>query len=423
MRSEFVNNSCRVCLQNITTLRVLLIIFLIVTILILVYEHTLLSITHNINDDSKIMKNVEMYHYTRNDDINNMDINDPNINDVIYHNDGYILGNPLRLKKCQNAIRSTINENIRNKFPKLFEYKNTHWFESRESLSAKLIHYSNIDETIKKYNDLRSKIQHSVRNGYNNDKSTTYFHIEKSASSSTQTHLQRQTHPYNFTGNFVKNNQKYKSNCSFTFVRNPLTRFISGYYTVNRLFYDTLYKKINIQEGTPNWESAMLIKRKFKFLNVIGEPERFRAFVNDLSTFQWVFVSGYRHLQHIMSQTGILTISNIMNLGHNISNNNIFFIGKVEEYNKHWNILSTICDDIQILNKDKELKLMPSYGARDYLDKEYLEIMSLVDWKKGDILPAYKALDDVTFAQIINYFYQDYVCFNYDMEIPLKYQS
>ena len=44
--------------------------------------------------------------------------------------------------------------------------------------------------------------------------------------------------------------------------------------------------------------------------------------------------------------------------------------------------------------------------------------MSLDDWKKGQTLPAYKALDNVTFAKIVNFYYQDYVCFGYEPKIP-----
>ena len=67
---------------------------------------------------------------------------------------------------------------------------------------------------------------------------------------------------------------------------------------------------------------------------------------------------------------------------------------------------------------EKDLQLMPSYGARESLNKTYLKVMSLDNWKKDEILPAYKALDEVTFAKIVNFYYQDYICFGYEAKIP-----
>merc|ERR1712154_439755 len=167
------------------------------------------------------------------------------------------------------------------------------------------------------------------------------------------------------------------------------------------------------------------LRHLFKFLSVEGEPYRFRAFVDDLSVFESVFIFGSRHLQHIMSQSAILSLPNLSKIGTNIqwftnpelgNNDNRFFVGKVEQYKEHWMKLTEICDDVVMY--ENKLQLMPSYGARETLNTTYLKLMDLDKWKKGDTLPAYHAIDDITLAKIVNFYYQDYVCFGYEPKIP-----
>merc|ERR1712083_571950 len=147
--------------------------------------------------------------------------------------------------------------------------------------------------------------------------------------------------------------------------------------------------------------------------------------MGDLSIFESVFIFGSRHLQHMMSQSAILSSSDISGLGRSTEwfthpergrDEDRFFIGKVEHYEAHWTKLTEICDDIVMY--EKELQLMPSYGARESLNSTYLKVMSLSDWKKGEVLPAMKAVDDVTLAKIVNFYYQDYVCFGYEPKLP-----
>ena len=167
------------------------------------------------------------------------------------------------------------------------------------------------------------------------------------------------------------------------------------------------------------------LRHVFKFLTVEGEPDRFRAFVDDIRIFESVFIFGSRHLQHMMSQSAILSLPDISRIGGNIEwfrnpesgkNDNRFFVVKVEQYEAHWIKLTEICDDIVMY--EKGIQLMPSYGARESLNGTYLKVMSLENLKKGEVLPAYHALDEVTFAKIVNFYYQDYVCFGYEPELP-----
>ena len=99
----------------------------------------------------------------------------------------------------------------------------------------------------------------------------------------------------------------------------------------------------------------------FTFLSISGEPQRFRAFVHDLSVFQSLFVFGFRHLHHIMSQTAILSIADLSQMDDSV----LFFVGKVEHYDEHWDKLAEMC--VNVDKQTKELRLMPSYGARLYV--------------------------------------------------------
>eukprot|EP01084_Bolivina_argentea_P165061 286849_1 len=77
----------------------------------------------------------------------------------------------------------------------------------------------------------------------------------------------------NFTISVMSENTRTHAQCGFTFVREPVDRFISGYYTVNRLIYG---HNIDPKKGKYQHEQV------FSWWNVSGEPARITAFVNDL---------------------------------------------------------------------------------------------------------------------------------------------
>eukprot|EP01084_Bolivina_argentea_P006479 12296_1 len=352
----------------------------------------------------------------------------PNQN-IIYHPDGYIIGNPLLIDECKNAVINQIPNKMLKYFPDLLTNIHPHWFVSRESYSALFSHnhheqhYKTHSKRKKMRYHSKTKVQTPIVKGFNNTHTTSYFNIEKSASSTTTTYLKRQKGDLEFEQTIISSGQLVISNCSFTFVRDPLQRFVSAYYTVNRLMWDVE----NHPEKVEDHKHIANLRHLFKFLSVKGEPERFRAFVDDLSIFESVFIFGSRHLQHIMSQSAILSLPNLSQIGNNIewfihpnsgNNENRFFIGKVEQYEKHWKKLMEVCEDITMYNNN--LQLMPSYGARETLNKTYLKVMSLDKWKKGDVLPAYYAVDNFTFAKIYNFYYQDYICFGYEPKLPDK---
>merc|ERR1712228_1158364 len=68
----------------------------------------------------------------------------------------------------------------------------------------------------------------------NQSQNIYYYHIEKSGSSSIGSGILNQ---FNFSNSYFSENLISSTKCGFTFVRHPIFRFLSAYYTVNRLIY------------------------------------------------------------------------------------------------------------------------------------------------------------------------------------------
>ena len=242
------------------------------------------------------------YLYNENND------NSAQTKNIIYHPDGYIIVTYYTQNVKTQSL--TIPDKLLLYFPNLMEdVIARHWFVSRESYST-LFSHSHREKHYKTHSKRqhltyfsKTKVQTPTGKGFNNTQTTSYFNIEKSASSTTTTYLQRQSGEYKFEQNIIDSNTLVISNCSFTFVRDPLQRFVSAYYTVNRLMWDVE----NHPERVQDHEHIATLRHLFKFLSVEGEPERFRAFVDDLS-IESLFIFGSRHLQHMMSQSAILSL-------------------------------------------------------------------------------------------------------------------
>ena len=138
-----------------------------------------------------------------------------------------------------------------------------------------------------------------------------------------------------------------------------------------------------------------------------GEPHRFRAFVNDLLTFNYEFIKT-EPLSHVFSQIGILTVSN----------SDIHFIGKIENMMEHWEELTKFCKKIKIDGHPTDAVNAGQGHKRGYggMDETYLRMMGLntKEAMESKISMALKAIDYQTFNKIIEYYWQDYVCLGYD---------
>ena len=364
-------------------------------------------------------------------------------------NDEAIYGNPLLTDKCANALLDEHKYNIDN----FLEYKgfSTPWFWSRESLDATVrdeplhrrlkithaleypkfispwsTHITNSYSMVKKgmpshitrwYDRLAPKTEEgsTYKDDYEpipdrlqkqNDETYRdslpdnpfYYHIEKSGSSSIGSGI---LSFYDYNHSYISENMISHSNCGFTFVREPLSRFISGYYTVNRLIYfhnlPGAFKKKYEHDKLFNW------------FNIAGEPARFTQFVDDLLEFDYKFVVT-SPLEHMMSQTGILSISQ----------NDIHFVGRLHKLKDHWGKLYEFCDN-ELLNEypTREFSRMKNYGTKGVDEHpEYAKLMSLEGYENGDLLPAYKVVADSydLYSKIAHYYRQDFVCFGFEMD-------
>eukprot|EP01083_Nonionella_stella_P098688 277603_1 len=253
------------------------------------------------------------------------------------------------------------------------------------------------------------------------DPNTTYpvyYHIPKSASSSTAAMAKEY---FNFGSKWVTRHdaiqQPYNAtHCGFTFVRDPIKRFISGYYTVNAMIYGE--NELNFVNHTNNKYEH------YKFIKIMGEPQRFETFLDEIIENSHRFY-GVVPLRHIASQTYFLS---------NWYGSNIHFVGKVENYSNHW---------LELLNYDKcgawfrnKSNIIRNaniehviYGMyhhgfdvnfytkpnKQIKYKEYIEAMSLeimID-NMYKLPPMYHKMTEKIYNKIVDFYYQDFKCFGY----------
>ena len=365
--------------------------------------------------------------------------------------DEAIHGNPLLTDQCANAL---IDDEHQYNIDNLLEYQGfaTPWFWSRETLDAtikemplhrrlKITHtphrdpkftlpwstsasnfyaqsYKGLFNHITRWYDRLGTITErgsSYKDDYpsRQDKlakmndaeykkllpdNSMYYHIEKSGSSSIGMGILMH-HDYNHT--YISENMISHSICGFTFVREPVSRFISGYYTVNRLIYfhnlPGAFKKKYEHDKLFNW------------FNVEGEPQRFVQFVDDLIEFGYKFVVT-SPLEHLMTQTGILSIAQ----------NDIHFVGRLNKLQDHWGRLYEFCDNEMVKPyPDKQFSRMKNYGIKG-IDEHpiYAKMMGLEDYEKDDVLPAYKVVADSydLYSKIVQYYKQDFICFGFEID-------
>eukprot|EP01084_Bolivina_argentea_P161548 281218_1 len=357
-------------------------------------------------------------------------------------NNNIIYGNPLHTQQCKTALLHEHKHNINLLNKKGFP---TPWFWSRESLDAtiheftlhrrsKITHllepnppfiapwsntisnqystdHKNMSRHITKWYLENSKGNiTNIGNQYKDDyisqhlhkkqsinNNVFYYHIEKSGSSSIAAILRT----FGFSQTFVSENWISSTKCGFTFVRDPIKRFISGYYTVNRLIYQrNIPGKFIITYPHPY---------KYKWYNITSEPERFTQFVDDLMEFEFEFVNE-TPLEHLMSQTSILSVTQ----------GDIHFIGRLKQLKLHWNELRKFCNNSNIKQfPDEDYNWMKNFGVDKFNKTEYFEyvkMMDLLSWESDDILPPYIAIANSydLYYKIVNYYKQDYICFGFE---------
>eukprot|EP01083_Nonionella_stella_P220525 788896_1 len=168
---------------------------------------------------------------------------------VVYnHDNGIIYGNPLLLPQCRNALHSDLprNSDLNN-----FINENE-WILTQERLSRAIL-----DDHTPTFLMDQAKIHHTLRNTNETINNATYVNIEKSASSVMSEVAKRM----NMTQQAVTPGDYVQTLCGFTFVRNPISRFVSGYYSVHGWVLDY---------GNPNPAAEQV--KQLRFWNITTEP-------------------------------------------------------------------------------------------------------------------------------------------------------
>lgn len=228
-----------------------------------------------------------------------------------------ILGNPFDYPQCANALLTTHDvDSLISQYKLSTKRSFIPWFMSRESISSLKLNMP--------LNSRHNKVTYLLSpesNGKNEIFSTIYLNNEKAGSSTIGRRLKKSAelaHEYHEKHNTsIRNDYYYKTRfsyqntvlyarkCVFTFVRNPIDRLISGYYTINQLIFGSVYykNKLDIVNALGNHD--------IHFYGIIGEPKRFTTFVEELVTKEWVFLQ-VNPLWHVSTQSGLLTISRVV---------------------------------------------------------------------------------------------------------------
>ena len=236
-----------------------------------------------------------------------------------------------------------------------------------------------------------------------------YFHIPKCGTSSIRSMLNaiggtRVVWTQSLLIGYPKPSMLEKEvKCAFTFIRNPIHRFISAYYTIDALIKSDIRrnrKKMNYFYG-----------EHLKFFRVSDHLilHKLTVFFDELVNDSWLWMNRYlnqlsiRVMEHIGSQTG-----------HCLSAYepfwNISYFGRIEYFAQHWKELSTNVQEcssgyLENVNVDSFEHRMKKYGQSMHhtLNRILPDAYYLI------------AARPALFDQIVNYYYQDFVCFGYNM--------
>ncbi|ETO10323.1 hypothetical protein RFI_27053 [Reticulomyxa filosa] len=165
-----------------------------------------------------------------------------------------------------------------------------------------------------------------------------------------------------------------------------------------------------------------ILQHKYKWWNTYGEPQRFRTWMNE--TFAYANEFGfYAPQQHHNTLLSFLATYDGSDLG---------FIGRVEYLEQHFFRLfeyNPLCRiHWHIPHNTTMTHVMKMQGAWSnnpqswHLDPEYEFWLNLTTWDihthKTHQLPAYLSLTPSLFNQIVEHYWQDYVCFGYQPNYP-----
>eukprot|EP01083_Nonionella_stella_P050834 135105_1 len=357
-----------------------------------------------------------------------------------YYNTEPIYFNPMDHTQCQNALIRSYNINktqllhdhgssihcktLRNhRFDRNKEQRWLPHIWTREFISA-----LTSDECFEPRTPVRT-----TQNYFNQKDNTipVFYHIPKCGSSSTASMT---SELFNWTIHWrlgpERMHEPIHTQCGFAFIRDPIQRFISAYYTINKKIYREMEHEFIADKKPARYDNVLT------FLTVIGEPQRFQAFMHDL--FKVPHLWGIDDpLKHISSQSYFLS---------NWHGSDINFFGRVEHYGQHWKLLMNHegCEWFKQVYEGKDMDLenyqvshalfhygtmgVSLYKARKGRQKDYIEALGMndmldkmygVDKRKynlseDDVLPpAYYFMTEEMYNEIVEFYHQDFVCFGY----------
>eukprot|EP01084_Bolivina_argentea_P118342 209993_1 len=209
-------------------------------------------------------------------------------------------------------VLSSISYNYNNFVP---------WFWSRESIGSVLQN--------KEFN-IQSNILTS--DNFNNLTNAIYIEINNNANDIMKNVLLKSNNLLQTIN--INPNIRIQSKCGFTFVQHPITRFISGYFTINALLW----------EDFENIDYFPEIFEQFTFYKIVNNLKaRLKAFINDLRKFHYLFIKVFPFMNILMTQIGQLSITQ----------NDINYIFKYEYIqNQNKNILNDQNDKFCIDESD-----------------------------------------------------------------------
>eukprot|EP00951_Prasinocladus_malaysianus_P002773 scaffold19645_cov51-Prasinocladus_malaysianus.AAC.1 len=192
-----------------------------------------------------------------------------------------------------------------------------------------------------------------------------------------------------------------QSRCIFTFVRNPITRFVSGYYEHHKRYEEELYSRAPATRRTDA---------------VVGEPARFRQFVDDFLEFGHKLPDMSSGLHHVETQLDIINGA--------LNYTQLDFVGRVETIKESIKAMKTCCQGkcVHVAERYVEqakrnaMKTMINDLAGTMFHLEALGLadkLSLSDMKPDNASPALKAIDRITFDKIVTAMKDDFEVFGY----------
>lgn len=215
--------------------------------------------------------------------------------------------------------------------------------------------------------------------------------------------------------------------CGFTFVRHPIHRFISAYYTLNfMLDYDLEkstvkhpHKLREMKESLKHWDMIDHCHDDFSCF------ERLYVFVNQMVDESWKWINNYHNFlsSRVMEHVGSIS-------GHFMAGFdgwNIDYVGKVEQFGEHWKLLSreiTECSTgyLEKYWEDEDGRTSTKRKLKGDLGDGTAHKMKGAGQKghyslNRTLVDAYYALamDRTIYDKLVEYYYQDFICFDYDM--------